>query len=97
MDLGERDDVLGVTAPIRVGALDGHLALDDLGTEERPELLAEVGADPHGDVVEVDEEGGVWCVHLWRIASRAGAGGAERLGSAVDERSTGVGRVPRGA
>ena len=70
--LGERDDVLRIAAPVGVGALDGDLPLDDVGAEERAELLAEVGADPHRDVVEVDEEGGVRGVHRRRVV------GAER-------------------
>ena len=96
--LGERDDVLRVAAPVGVGALDGDFALDDLGAEQRAQLLSEVGANPHRDVVEVDEEGGVRRVHLGRVIARTGAWRAERLGSSVDERGGGVRRrVPRGA
>jgi len=57
--LGERDDVLRIAAPVSVGALHGDLPLDDAGAEEAAELVAEVGADAHRDVVEVDEQGGV--------------------------------------
>jgi len=54
--LGERNDVLRVTAPVGVGALHGHLARDDGAAEEVAELRLQIGADPHRDVVEVDEE-----------------------------------------
>ena len=66
--LGERDDVLRIAAPVGVGALDGDLALDDVGAEQGAELVAEVGADPHRDVVEVDEEGGVRGVQRRAVA-----------------------------
>ena len=40
-------------------ALYRDLPFDDLRGEEASQLLPEVGADPHRDVVEVDEERGV--------------------------------------
>ena len=61
------DDVLRVAAPVGVGALDRHLALDDVAVEEGPELLGQVLLDAQGDVVEVDQQGGVRGVH-WRLA-----------------------------
>ena len=61
------DDVLRVAAPVGVGALDRDLALDDVAVEEGPELLGQVLLDAQGDVVEVDQEGGVRGVH-WRLA-----------------------------
>ena len=80
--LGERHDVLRVASPVGVGALDRDLALDDLRREEAAQLLPEVGADPHRDVVEVDEEGGVG-----RVNRRRGRAAAARHGlrTAVNE------------
>ena len=79
---GERHDVLRIAAPIGVGALDRDLALDDLRREEAAQLLSEVGADPHRDVVEVDEERGVRRVNRRRVR---GGGGGHRLRPAVNE------------
>ena len=63
--LGQRHDVLRIAAPVGVGALDGHLAADDLGRQQVAEFGLEVRPNAHRDVVEVDEEGrvgcGVWC------------------------------------
>ena len=62
--LGERHDVLRVATPVGVGALDVDLAGDDRAAEQVAELRLQVGADPHRDVVEIDEEGGVGRVHV---------------------------------
>ena len=65
---GERHDVLGVPTPVGVGALNADLSLDDVGVEERLELLRQVGTHPHRHIVEVDEECGmrrIWACHAW--------------------------------
>ena len=64
---GQRDDVLRVPAPVGVGPLDRDLALDDVAVEEGPKLFGQVLLDAQGDVVEVDQQGGVRGVH-WRLA-----------------------------
>ena len=56
-------DVLRIAAPVGVGPLHRDLALDDVAVEEGPELLGEILLDPQGDVVEVDQQGGVGSVH----------------------------------
>src|SRR6185369_4773778 len=48
-----------VPPPVRVRALDGDLALDDVRREQTAQLFPQVGSDPHRDIVEVDEERGV--------------------------------------
>ncbi len=81
--LGERNDVLGIASPVGVGALHGHLPLDDVAAEQVPQLVAEVGANPHRDVVEVDEERGIGRVDVGRIAVRRDREGRDCLGAAV--------------
>src|SRR5690606_31984121 len=75
--LRERYDVLWVPAPVCVGALHGDLALYDVAGEELSQLRGEVGANPHRDGVEVDEECGVG-----RVVELSG--GRRRLGAAMD-------------
>src|SRR2546423_4486004 len=58
----ERHDVLRISPPVGVRALHGHFAFDDVGGEEVFQLRLEIGANAHRDVVEVDEQGGVWRV-----------------------------------
>ena len=60
--IGQRHDVLRVAAPVGIGPLDRHLALDDVAVEQGPELLGQVAPNAQGDVVEVDQEGRVRCV-----------------------------------
>jgi len=55
----ERHHVLRVAAPVRIRSLYGHLALDDVAVEEVLELLRDIAADSHRDVVEVDEKCGM--------------------------------------
>ncbi len=60
----------GIAAPVGVGALDGDLSLDDLRREQAAKLFSEIGADPHRDVVEVDEERGIGRVNRRRNVRR---------------------------
>ncbi|MBK9550269.1 MAG: hypothetical protein IPO52_14475 [Gemmatimonadetes bacterium] len=52
----QRHDVLRVAAPVGIGALNGDLALDDVGVEEGAEFLGEVGTNAKGHIVEVDQQ-----------------------------------------
>ena len=57
--LGQRHDVLGIPAPVCVGALHGDLSADDLRLEQAFQLGLQIRADRHGYVVEVDHQRGV--------------------------------------
>ena len=81
----ERDDVLRVAAPIRVGALNGDLSVDDVGRQQVAQLRLKIRADPHRDVVEIDEERGVGRVMRNEGTRHHGLRGM-RLRSAVQRR-----------
>ena len=81
--LGKRHDILRVAAPVGIGPLHGDLALDDVRRQEILELRLQVGADPHRDVVEIDEERGVRCVAVLRVAGGGRSGGVAGLRPAV--------------
>ena len=72
----QRNDVLRVASPVGVGALDRHLALDDVAVEEGPELLGQVLLDAQGDVVEIDQQGCVRGVDGGWLTGVAPAGSA---------------------
>ena len=82
----EGHDVLRIATPVGVGATNRDLALDDVRREEVVQLSLQVGANPHRDVVEVDEERGVRCL----VHGGTGASGwsGSSLGAAM-ERSDG--------
>ena len=88
------NDVTGLSFSKNWGMENGDLSLDDFRREQAAELLAEVGADSHRDVVEIDQEGGVWSVNGRRDALLLKIDG---LRSAMDQgglRSRHRARVP---